>query len=100
MFELFHVSAVQAFFKREVQSAEAEEGETATLFCELSNEKAEVHWKKDAKLLTSSSKYEIKAKDRRMELLVHNLTQEDSGTYTCETGELKSSATLTVKGRC
>ncbi|XP_075703653.1 obscurin [Rhinoderma darwinii] len=91
------VTAVQAFFKREVQSAEAEEGATATLSCEVSNEKAEVRWKKDGDHLRSSTKYEMKMKDRRVELLVHNLVKEDAGTYMCETGELTSSAALTVK---
>ncbi|KAG9472591.1 hypothetical protein GDO78_018425 [Eleutherodactylus coqui] len=91
------VTAVQAFFKREVQSTEAEEGTTATLYCEVSNEKASVQWKKDGKLLRSSNKYEMKMKDCRMELLVHNLVKEDEGMYMCETGERSSSATLTVK---
>ncbi|XP_069815234.1 obscurin isoform X2 [Dendropsophus ebraccatus] len=94
---VLEVKAVQAFFKREVQSTEAEEGATATLTCEVSNEKATVQWKKDGELLRSSNKYEMKMKDRRVELLVHNLVKEDSGMYTCETGELTSSATLTVK---
>ncbi|XP_073532982.1 obscurin [Phyllobates terribilis] len=91
------VTAVQAFFKREVQSVEAEEGSTATLSCEVSNEKASVQWKKDGNLLRSSDKYELKMKDRRVELLIHNLLKEDAGTYVCETGERTSSATLTVQ---
>ncbi|XP_075172031.1 obscurin isoform X19 [Anomaloglossus baeobatrachus] len=91
------VTAVQAFFKREVQSAEAEEGSTATLSCEVSNEKASVQWKKDGNLLRSSNKYEMKMKDRRVDLLIHNLVKEDAGTYVCETGERTSSATLSVK---
>ncbi|CAH2281870.1 obscurin isoform X12 [Pelobates cultripes] len=91
------VTAVQAYFKRELQSIEAVEGETANLSCELSNPKAQVEWKKDGKLLKAGDKYEMRVKDQRVELLVHHLVKDDAGAYTCETGELKSSADLTVK---
>ncbi|KAG8544464.1 hypothetical protein GDO81_022450 [Engystomops pustulosus] len=76
---------------------EAEEGATATLFCEVSDERATVQWKKDGKLLSSSNKYEMKMKDRRVELMIHDLLKEDAGTYVCVTGERTSSATLSVK---
>ncbi|KAM3929260.1 obscurin, partial [Leptodactylus fuscus] len=91
------VTAVQAFFRRELQSAEAEEGATATLSCEVSDERATVQWKKDGQLLKSGKKYEMKMKDRRVELLVHDVVKEDAGTYMCQTGERTSSATITVK---
>ncbi|KAG8443503.1 hypothetical protein GDO86_012051 [Hymenochirus boettgeri] len=91
------VKALQAYFKRELQSTEALEGETATLWCDLSNPNAQVEWKKDGNLLKASKKHEMRVKDQRFELLVRDVHQEDAGTYSCETGERKSSATLTVK---
>ncbi|KAM4688626.1 obscurin [Discoglossus pictus] len=91
------VKAMQAYFKRELQNTEAVEGETATLSCEVSITKAHVEWKKDGKLLKASDKHEIKVKEQSVQLLIHRLVMEDAGTYICETGEQKSSATLTVK---
>ncbi|XP_031759574.1 obscurin isoform X20 [Xenopus tropicalis] len=91
------VKAPQAYFKRELQSAEAVEGETATLWCELSNPNAEVEWSKDGNVLKASKKHEMRVKDHRVELLIHHLVEEDAGTYICATGDRKSSATLTVK---
>ncbi|XP_053324277.1 obscurin [Spea bombifrons] len=91
------VKAAQAYFKRELQSTEAVEDETATLSCEISNPKAAVKWKKDEKALEPSEKYEMRVKDHKVELLVHHLVKEDAGIYTCEAGEQKSTATLAVK---
>ncbi|XP_041423263.1 obscurin isoform X2 [Xenopus laevis] len=91
------VKAPQAYFKRELQSTEAVEGETATLWCELSNPDAEVEWSKDGNVLKASKKHEMRVRDHRVELLIHHLVEEDAGTYKCGTGERTSSATLTVK---
>ncbi|XP_068102748.1 uncharacterized protein [Hyperolius riggenbachi] len=88
---------VPLYFRQKLQSAEENEGTTATFFCELSSERDAVSWKKDGKQLMAGTKHEIQAKDCRVELLVHHLQQEDAGTYTCEIGKLKSSATLKVK---
>ncbi|OCT75409.1 hypothetical protein XELAEV_18030588mg [Xenopus laevis] len=91
------VKAPQAYFKRELQSSEAVEGETATLWCELSNPNAEVEWNKDGNVLKVSKKHEMRVKDHRVELLIHHVVEEDAGTYICRTGDRTSSATLTVK---
>uniref|UniRef100_A0ACB8FVR8 Uncharacterized protein n=1 Tax=Sphaerodactylus townsendi TaxID=933632 RepID=A0ACB8FVR8_9SAUR len=89
------IHALPARFQEELKSTEVTEGGLATLCCELSKA-VPVEWKKDGKLLKPSDKYKMKQKDTVTELVVHDVTEQDAGEYTCVCGDQKTSASLTV----
>uniref|UniRef100_A0A673H2H4 Ig-like domain-containing protein n=1 Tax=Sinocyclocheilus rhinocerous TaxID=307959 RepID=A0A673H2H4_9TELE len=74
------------------------EGETAFLCCELSKPGVEVQWKKGAIRLRPGDKYEMKQDGCKVQLQIHDLTRQDSGTYKCCSGSLVTTASIVVKG--
>ncbi|XP_069770989.1 obscurin-like isoform X13 [Narcine bancroftii] len=91
------INAIPVLFKQELQNKEAEEGTTTTLHCEISKSNTSVEWKKGTMVLHSSDKYKIKKNGPINELLIRNLKPEDTGEYTCVSGEQQSTASLKVK---
>ncbi|KAI5610425.1 obscurin isoform X2 [Silurus asotus] len=85
------------FFREELQSMEAEEGETLFLYCELSKPGVSVQWKKGAMLLRPGIKCEMKQNGCVLELQVNDLKCEDSGVYKCCVGSLETKAHILVK---
>ncbi|XP_067270783.1 LOW QUALITY PROTEIN: obscurin [Pseudorasbora parva] len=85
------------FFSEELQNQQAEEGNTIILRCELSKPEVLVQWKKGTELLKLSKKYEMKRDCRQLQLQIHELTAQDSGTYKCCAGSLVTTASLVVK---
>ncbi|NXX39263.1 OBSCN protein, partial [Tricholaema leucomelas] len=65
-------------FKRELQNTEAEEGDTATLKCELTKPKAPVEWRRGDVTLYPGLKYEMKQQGSTAELVIHDLELDDS----------------------
>lgn len=86
-------------FQEELQSLEAEEGETATLTCELSKPGVAVKWKKASVLLKPGNKYEMKQDGCLQQLQIYDLKHEDSGLYKCCADSLVTTASLVVKGK-
>ncbi|XP_053913945.1 obscurin isoform X12 [Cuculus canorus] len=84
-------------FKEKLQSTEVQEEETAILRCEVSQPNVAVEWKKGTQVISPSSKYEIRQEGTIHILKIHNLKPEDCGKYTCDNGNEKTTATLTVK---
>ncbi|KAL7385983.1 hypothetical protein ABVT39_002583 [Epinephelus coioides] len=91
--------AAPALFKKELESQEATEGDKATLSCETSNPDCKVTWLKGSTVLTHGEKYTLEQRATTHNLVIHKLNLKDSGEYTCDTGDKKSTATLTVKER-
>uniref|UniRef100_G1KFS2 Obscurin, cytoskeletal calmodulin and titin-interacting RhoGEF n=1 Tax=Anolis carolinensis TaxID=28377 RepID=G1KFS2_ANOCA len=89
------VHAVPAFFKEELKSTEATEGETATMRCKLSKEST-VQWKKGDQSLKPNEKYIMRQKDTVVELVIQNLEEEDAGDYACVCGNEQTTAALAV----
>lgn len=87
------------FFNEELQNQEAEEGESAFLCCELSKPGVAVQWKKGAMLLKNGQKYEMTQEGTEVQLQIHDLTSQDSGTYRCCAGNIETRANIIVKGR-
>ncbi|XP_043103008.1 obscurin [Puntigrus tetrazona] len=85
------------FFCEELHNQEAEEGETAFLCCELSKPGVDMQWKKGAVRLRPGDKYEMKQDGCKVQLQIHDLTRQDSGTYKCCSGSLVTTATIVVK---
>lgn len=86
-------------FKKDLESQEATEGDKATLSCETSSPDGKVTWWKGSSLLTHGEKYTMEQRATTHTLVIHKLNVEDSGEYTCDTGDKKSTATVTVKGK-
>lgn len=59
---------------------------------------ATVQWKKGTENLKAGNKYEIKQKDAGCELQIKHLKVEDSGEYSCECGDQRTTATIKVNG--
>ncbi|GCB68619.1 hypothetical protein scyTo_0008255 [Scyliorhinus torazame] len=91
------VKALPVYFKKELQNMEAHEGDTATFCCELTKADAPVNWTKESLSLHPSDKHEMKQNGSTVELLIHNLKLEDSGEYTCDSGDKKTKSCLKVK---
>uniref|UniRef100_A0A3B3TPH5 Ig-like domain-containing protein n=1 Tax=Poecilia latipinna TaxID=48699 RepID=A0A3B3TPH5_9TELE len=87
-------------FKKELESQEAREGGETTLSCETSSPDCKVTWWKGSTVLSQGEKYTIQQRATTHSLVIHKLVKEDSGEYTCDTGDKKSTARLTIKGNC
>lgn len=74
------------------------EGETVTLSCTTSDSKAPVTWRRNNSVLQAGLKYDLIDKGAFHQLCIHNLLPEDSGTYTCDTGDAQCDVSLTVEG--
>lgn len=74
------------------------EGETVTLSCTISDPKAPVTWKRNNVVIQAGLKYDLTTKGTFHQLRIHNLLPEDSGTYTCDTGDAQCDVSLTVEG--
>ncbi|XP_069548288.1 obscurin isoform X16 [Brachyistius frenatus] len=93
------VRAAPVSFKKELESQEATAGGDASLSCETSSPDCKVTWRRGTKVLTHGEKYTMEQKATTNILVIHKLVTEDSGEYTCDTGDKKSAATLTVKAK-
>ncbi|XP_076000940.1 obscurin isoform X2 [Genypterus blacodes] len=93
------VRAIPILFKKELENLEATEGDKATLSCETSSPDCKVTWRKGSVLLIQGEKYSVEHRGFNHILVVHKLNVEDSGEYTCDTGDKQSIATVSVEER-
>jgi len=75
------------------------EGETVTLACSISDPNATVTWIRNNVTIRAGLKYDLRNNGALHQLRIHNLVTEDSGTYTCDTGDAQCDVTLTVEGK-
>nr|XP_042140006.1 obscurin isoform X4 [Peromyscus maniculatus bairdii] len=92
------IDALPTRFIEELKSQEVMEGCTATLQCQLSKE-ASVAWKKGRETLRDGDRYKLQQKGTMCELQIRDLAMADAAEYSCECGEEKTTAMLTVKAR-
>ena len=72
-------------------------GERATFEIELTKGDALIRWFKDGQELQFSEHVRLSIDGKRQRLKIYDTEPEDAGVYSCEVGEQKSSAKLTVE---
>uniref|UniRef100_S4RZ46 Ig-like domain-containing protein n=1 Tax=Petromyzon marinus TaxID=7757 RepID=S4RZ46_PETMA len=85
-----------AVFTKGLEDVSVEERGDAVLLCELSKEGAPVSWLKDGRALGPDGRHEMSQEGRTARLVLHGLSLQDSGRYSCGTGHDVTAATLTV----
>ncbi|XP_045423418.1 obscurin isoform X23 [Lemur catta] len=86
-----------ANFTKPLADQRAVLGEDAVLRCELSRAGAPVRWLKDGKAIRKSQKYDVLVEGTQATLVVRGASLKDSGTYTCEVEDSRSTASLRVE---
>ena len=87
-------------FLKALDDVSAEERGTLTLQCEVSDQHARVVWRKDGVELGPSDKYDFLHTAGTRGLVVHGLTRDDAGLYTCDVGTDETRARVSVHGAC
>lgn len=95
-----NTSALPVAFKQKLRNVLIEEGNTATLRCELSKPGHAVEWRRrgDA-VIRNGEKYHLRQRDALVELRIFDVIPEDGDNYTCICGNVETTATLTVNGK-
>ena len=75
------------------------EKETATFVCEMSQENLKPIWMKGGQKLSADKKYDIITDKKVQKLVIHNVTIQDKGEYTCILGDTSTWAKLNVQGK-
>ena len=82
-----------------METKEATVDETVEFTCEMTQPGIEVVWLKNHQPLSlTEGRYQIVNKDCSHQLIIPNVTVDDSGDYTVKVDELQSTAGLTVIG--
>ena len=82
-----------------METKEATVDETVEFTCEMTQPGIEVVWLKNHQPLSlTEGRYQIVNQDCSYQLIIPNVTVDDSGDYTVKVGELQSTAGLTVFG--
>ncbi|KAL7874925.1 hypothetical protein SRHO_G00058950 [Serrasalmus rhombeus] len=91
------INALPAVFIQELKNQKVVEGKSVTWCCELSKPNIPIQWRKGEVELCPCDKYEFKQDGHHVQLVIHNLEPEDSGEYTCDSGDQQSTASLEVQ---
>lgn len=75
------------------------EGETVTLSCTVSDPMATLTWIRNNVAIKAGPKYDLRKCGHLNQLRIHNLDMEDSGTYSCDTGDAQCTVNLIVEGK-
>ncbi|KAM4861683.1 obscurin [Thomomys bottae] len=90
------VRAKPVVFLKALDDVSLEEHGTLSLQCEVSDPKAHVVWRKDGVQLGPSDKYDFLNTAGARGLVVHDLSHEDAGLYTCHVGSEETCARVSV----
>uniref|UniRef100_A0A2K6ULY4 Obscurin n=1 Tax=Saimiri boliviensis boliviensis TaxID=39432 RepID=A0A2K6ULY4_SAIBB len=90
------VRAKPVVFLKALDDLSAEERGTLALECEVSDPEAPVLWRKDGVQLGPSDKYDFLHTAGTRGLVVHDLSPEDAGLYTCHVGAEETRARVSV----
>lgn len=85
-------------FLRSLEDVVGEEQGEVCLQCEISKETVTPIWRKDGVDLTADDKHELLQFGKSMALIIHSLSKDDAGQYTCDLGTSQTKAKVTVQG--
>ncbi|XP_048868574.1 obscurin-like isoform X50 [Brienomyrus brachyistius] len=91
------VKEKRAVFLKSLDDVMGEDQGTVTLECEASKSRVSPVWRKDGVVLAASDKYELLHTGKALGLKIHDLTQEDTGEYTCDLGTDLAKSKVTVQ---
>ncbi|XP_077955764.1 obscurin isoform X14 [Gasterosteus aculeatus] len=85
------IQAKSAFLSKDSVQKEVKAtlSQKATLSCEVVDNKTEVKWSKDGKLLSSSRAVHMESKGQTRQLVIDSVERKDAGEYACEVGTEK-----------
>lgn len=89
---------VPARFKGQIKNQQVTEAGKVLLSCELSKPGCQVQWKKGTENVKHGGRYQITQRDTMFELQISDVVTEDSGEYSCECGNEKTTASVVVSG--
>nr|XP_060639353.1 obscurin [Anolis sagrei ordinatus] len=84
-------------FIKDLSDLKIEENKKAVFTCETKKPASTVTWRKGITDLKASKKCEISQKGNVLQLTVNDLVESDTDIYTCDIGDMQSSAKLVVK---
>lgn len=87
-----------AVFLRSLEDVVGEEQGQVCLQCETSKETVTPVWRKDDVMIKADEKYELLQFGKSMALIIHSLSKDDAGQYTCDLGTSQTKAKVTVHG--
>ncbi|CAL8266125.1 unnamed protein product [Lota lota] len=91
------VKEMKATFSRPLENITGLKGSALTLRCELNKPKGDVQWLKNGQEISPSRRHTIRAQGRERSFAIHQLAEEDTGEYTCETTDDRTSAVVSVE---
>lgn len=86
-------------FLRSLEDAVGEEQGEVCLQCEISKDSVLPVWRKNGTILTPDDKHEFVQCGKSRALIIHSLSKDDAGQYTCDLGTNQSKAKVTVHGK-
>lgn len=95
----FFVPAIPAEFTQQLQSMEVKEGEDVTLSCQFSLPGVAFHWRRGLETLRAGERYLMKQKKSFISLTITGPKPQDSGDYTCQCRDHRTTASLKVHGK-
>lgn len=87
-----------AVFLRSLEDMSGEEEGKVCLQCETSKAMVTPIWRKDGTVLASSNKHELLKFGKSLALIIHSLSKDDAGHYSCDLGTSQTKAKVTVHG--
>lgn len=86
-------------FLKSLEDVVGEEQGEVCLYCEISKETATPVWRKDGLELAGDDKHEFLQFGKARALIIHCLSKDDAGHYTCDFGTSQTKAKVTVHGQ-
>ena len=96
----FQILAAPVTFTVPLKDTSVTDGESVTLECETSKPGQKVKWLKDGKEIKSDKTRKITSDQTKHKLTLPKSTSKDAAEYTVQIGDVKTTATLEVVGKC
>lgn len=86
-------------FTRPLEDTAPLKGSSLTLRCEITKLGGDVQWLKDGQEICPGPRHTIRAQGRERSITIHQLVEQDSGEYACESTHDRTAATVTVESK-